>query len=265
MTTPKAADASQASSPTDYSTSNLARDVKDGERVQAPNPVPPRGSRDEEETSGEGEEAWEEENRIFYLRKEKRYPPCHVTFVSTMSRRRRVTTMGGALWDGETTFGLIAGRHLPNKPEYIDTQTAQDTSEQNDPTTSRKAKQVGIKAIIDPTQGKSVSSYDSAVQESCVGHVMFKDETARPSHWALVPIETPVPIENIVFIPGGFGESFVVTETEKTMPTSLLWIVTGSGEIIQGWRYLSKRSLREGAHEIAGQWRIRTSEGLSEH
>lgn len=235
---------------------------------------------------------------IFYVRGEaRRAPPCRVTFCSSTSGRWRVVTMGGTLWDGETTYGLIVGRHFLNGSEVSDHQIAKNLVKSSDQGRSGTEEGETVQIVekggtVQPTGGGDTlqttghgeaaqtpsqknskhpsSSSIFIVPEKRLGRIELRDrknDESRPRHWALVALSTQPspPMENTIRLPGGFGQEFIVTQCAQRMSEGLVWILTGTGEVIEGLRHTSRRPLGSGDGAISGEWRVRTIVDLSKH
>jgi len=194
-------------------------------------------------------------NHIFSLRNEGHQPPCRVTFQLPSSGRWEVTTMGGALWDGKTAYGLVVEQRSSQGPEDIPTPAEIKPLRQRAPALTRAPLRPNIK-FVKPTTPK-----DLPIREKSMGYIVLNDSEHVFGRWSLVALKTRGPIENAVSIPGGFGESFVVTATEKPISNGLVWIVTRSGEIVHG----ENQSFRDDDVTTNYQWAVHTFSDLSEH
>lgn len=94
-----------------------------------------------------------------------------------------------------------------------------------------------------------------------MGHIVLNENKTGWSSWSLVDLGTDSPLENTVSIPGGCGESFVLTRAAKLMPDGFVWIVTKSVEILYG----QSQTFGDDGTAVDHQWTVHTFSYLSEH
>ena len=80
-----------------------------------------------------------------------------------------------------------------------------------------------------PISDSDVSRNPPPQSYRILGHI---DEQNVHEEWALIRLDSPMKMQNIIRIPDGFGESFVPTKFASDLkPSSVVWVATGKGVV----------------------------------
>jgi hypothetical protein len=170
-------------------------------------------------------------------------PASRVAVRSKTKDRWNLTTMGGFVEYDHQIYGLALA-----KP-FEDRQTIQE--------------------IIDRGPDPSIK-YSSFRPGQHLGQLWDSHDSSESEGWALVELDSTNTTQNMVQVPGGFGERFIVKPHAKTMSDGMVWIITGKGVVFaQGFATMEPTSRTEqkkamGAHE-AGDWNVLLTDNLGKY